>query len=299
MVDWSTCPPQAGPARDKWILDAVLAGESEAPLAEIEVSANGHTGRFTVLADGLMLGGVRINVSAYLQQQIADALGAMLLTPRLADLVWQARSVDLPPMPRQITSSTAAMIEQSDKISAAIPPGSQGIKNTIGKHWCLVKSIFSDSAMAAHKAANYGWHFQGSNFQGIKGEPTVSLPGVRVIQGVGTVHDYSHTDYSQICQLVMRACIIDGQESDLANVLQDPELAPLVSHEGPLPGWRQPGVPSALTDGYGGPEGVWTGYTTPGGGSEGAAPAASSKGKKIAAAVAFAAGLFVLSKLVT
>lgn len=296
MVDWSTCPPQDSPARDAWILDAVRAGEAEVALAEIEVSANGHTGLFTVFADGLMLGGIRVNVSAKLQQQIADTLGAMLLTPRLADLIFQNRAVSLPPMPRQITSSTSAMIDQSDKISAAIPPGAQGIKNTIGKHWCLVKSIFSDSAKAASKAANYGWHFEGISFQGIKGEPSVSLPGVRVIQGVGTVHNYSHTDYSQICQLVLRRCVVDGEERDLADVVMDAELAPLVSHEGPLPGWRQPGI-----DDGGGP----VVPVTPGGGGApptpagGASSGGSSFGRRVAQGVALFSGLFLLGKLVS
>lgn len=243
MTDWSSCPPQAGPARDAWILTQIEAGDFEVPLQAIEVQAGGHVGVFHVFSDALKVGGVRINVSADLQQQIADLLGAMLLTPRLADLVWQNRVVDLDPKPMPITSSTAAMIEQSNKIENAIPDSDKGQPvNTVGKHWTLVKSIFSDSAKAKRKAANYGWHFEGSNFQGIKGEATVSLPGVRVIQGVGTVHDISHTDYSQICQLALRSCIVDGEERDLADIYTDPELAVLVSHEGPLPGWRQPGV---------------------------------------------------------
>lgn len=196
MADWSTCPSQNGPARDAWILAQIDAGDFEVPLQAIEVQAGGHVGVVHVFSDALKVGGVRINVSADLQQQIADRLGAILLTPRLADLVWQNRVVDLDPKPMTITSSTAAMIEQSNKIENAIPDSDKGQPvNTVGKHWVLVKSIFSDSARAKRKAANYGWHFEGSNFQGIKGEPTVSLPGVRVIQGVGTVHDFGHTDY--------------------------------------------------------------------------------------------------------
>lgn len=298
MVDWSTCPAQDSPARDAWILDAVRAGEAEVALAEIEVSANGHTGRFTVFADALMLGGIRVNVSAKLQQQIADALGAMLLTPRLADLVFQNRAVTLPPLTRPITSSTAAMVEQSNKISALLPPGVQGIKNTVGKHWCLVKSLFSDSARAARKAANYGWHFEGASFQGIKGEASVSLPGVRVIQGVGTVHNMDHTDYSQICQLVLRRCVVDGEERDLADVVMDAELAPLVSHEGPLPGWRQPGVDD------GGGAVVPVVPVTPGGAEQpttttGGASSSPSTGRRVAQGVAFFSALFLLGKLVS
>ena len=292
MVDWSTCPAQDSPARDAWLLSHIQAGEGEATLQEITVEANGHLGRFYVFAEPLKLGGVRINASAALQQQIADALGCVFLTPRLADLVFANRSVTLPPMPRPITSSTAAMIEQSDKVGAAVPPGASGIVDTEGKYWVLVKSLFSASAKAARKAANYGWHFEGSSFQGLKGEPTVSLPGVRVIQGVGTVHNDQHTDYSQIVRLVSRTCEVDGQQRDLADVLMDPDLAPLVSHEGPLPGWRQPDVTEAPP----------TTTVTPGGGEETpttTAPASSggsSLARKAAGGVALFSALFLLGR---
>jgi len=296
MADWTTCPPQAGPARDAWILDNVNAEGIEVHFAELVVEANGHTGRFWVTTDGLRLGGVRLNVSAKLQQELADLASCMLLTPRLADLVWAARNVSLPPMPRPITSSTAAMLEQSAKIDAAagdVPAGE--ILNTVGKNWVLVKAIFTPQAQAKRKAANYGWHFEGSNFQGIKGEPSVSLPGVRVIQGVGTVHDASHVDYSQICQLVLRSCFIDDEERDLADVIQDPELAALVSHEGPLPGWRQPDVgelpPSVELPANVPPE---TPPETPGGGS---ASSSSLLPKLLAGAAVFlAVGAVVLRR---
>lgn len=292
MVDWSTCPAQDSPARDAWLLSHIQAGEGEATLQEITVEANGHLGRFYVFAEPLKLGGVRINASAALQQQIADALGCVFLTPRLADLVFANRSVTLPPMPRPITSSTAAMIEQSDKVGAAVPPGASGIVDTEGKYWVLVKSLFSASAKAARKAANYGWHFEGSSFQGIPGEPTVSLPGVRVIQGVGTVHNDQHTDYSQIVRLASRTCEVDGQPRDLADVLMDPDLASLVSHEGPLPGWRQPDVTEAPP----------TTTVTPGGGEETpttTAPASSggsSLARKAAVGVSVFSALFLLGR---
>ena len=301
MVDWSSCPPQAGPERDAWLLSHIQAGEGEASLQEITVEANGHQGRFYVFAEPLKLGGVRINASAALQQQIADALGCVFLTPRLADLVFANRSVTLPPMPRPITSTTAAMIEQSEKVAAAIPADASGIIDTEGKYWVLVKALFSDKARAARKAANYGWHFVGSNFQGIPGEPTVSLPGVRVIQGVGTVHNDQHCDYSQIVRLASRTCEVDGQQRDLADVLMDPELAPLVSTEGPLPGWRQPDVSDSggptvpVTPGGGGtpPQGGDdTPTTTPAGESS----SGGSKAATAAKGVALFSALFLLGK---
>jgi len=111
------------------------------------------------------------------------------------------------------------------------------ILQTVGKHWILTNKIASGA-----KAANYGWHFKGSTFGGSKFEATVSLPGVRVIQGIGTAHDRFHTDYSQTCVLASQACVYQGQDRLLSDLLTDPIASKLLSVEGPLQITRQPGV---------------------------------------------------------
>ena len=244
MADWSTCPPQPGPERDAWILDAVKAGEAEGQWAEIKVEAGGHTAIFTVLADGLKIGGVRINVSATLEQQIADVLGAVLLTPQLADLIWANRVWTAKPhtgAPDNQMGSTARMIEHSQAIDADLAAqgyDGTGIVQTVGKHWVLVNAI----ANRPDKAANYGWHFLGSG-SGYTPATSYTGPGVRVWQGVGTTHNPSHTDYSQICQLVARSCSVDGHDNfAIEDVMTNPDLAPLLTTEGALQLTRQPGV---------------------------------------------------------
>jgi len=112
------------------------------------------------------------------------------------------------------------------------------ILQTVGKHWVLTNKIASNG-----KSGNYGWHFKGATFGGQKFEASVSLPGVRVIQGVGTAHDRFHADYSQTCVLASQACIYQGQERVLSDLLVDPEASKLLSVEGPLQITRQPGVP--------------------------------------------------------
>ena len=282
MADWTTCPGDVGTARDQWILDRVDEGDVYFDLVPIEVEAGGHTGTFQVFGDALLVGGVRVNVSATLAQLIADKLGCVMLTPRLADLIWANRTVNLPPYTRSTDgmSTTKAMLEQSAKLDQKI--AEQGgravgtIVNTVGKHWVLVKSL----AQKPNKAANYGWHFEGASFGGQKFEATVSLPGVRLIQGVGTVHDRYHADYSQICQLASRACLVDGEVRDLGDVMRAPELSVLVSHEGPLPFDRQPGVgETAAVDLPTGPGG-----RPPQGLPAATPPAKRSVGKTLAAA---------------
>lgn len=242
MADWSTCPQQPGPQRDEWILDRIKEGEGQARWEQISIETNGHSAIFFVLADALMIDGVRINVSADLQQKIADVLGCLLLTPQLADLIWASRSwtvppFTIPPVNGGIPMDTATMISQSRKIDDALDAqgyDGTGIVQTTGKHWIL-------GAPNASKARNYGWHFQGSS-SGYAAATPYAGQGARVWQQPGTMHNAQHVDYSQVCVLVARNCTVDGHaDFDLGDVLQSDELWPLASYEGPV-NPRQPGV---------------------------------------------------------
>jgi hypothetical protein len=233
-------PPVAGPARDKAILTHIEAGDFEAPFATITSTWNGHTADFYVFADALKIAGVRINVSAYLEQQIADLLSCSLMTAKVADLRWAQRAVTLPPYPRPIANSTAVMVNQSSVIDVALSAtGYQtGIVETTGKNWLI------DTLLDKHpgRAINYGWHFDGT-FQGKTWDQSVT-GSARVIQGRGWAHDSAEVDYSQVCILVSRTCVIDGTEKfDLWELLRDSGLAPLASAQGVLKTMRQPGVP--------------------------------------------------------
>jgi hypothetical protein len=240
--------PTSIPEREAYILQKVKAGEYEVTWGTVTSTSGDHTATFTVMADALKVEGVRVNVSARLEQQLADYLGCRLLTPKLADLIWVQRTTTLLPYPRPITSSTDAMLEHSKKIEAAIilQGGLKGLAGTVGKHWVLDKNLSTHPG----RAENYGWHFVGNSFQGILGEVCVSQiknpttgSYYRLIQGRGWAHDISHVDYSQTCVLVSGECCVDGVQMPLDQLLADPVLAPLASHNGPLTFFRQPGVP--------------------------------------------------------
>jgi hypothetical protein len=236
------------PAYAPTILAAVVAGEALIRWGTVTSTANGHTATFRVFADALMIQGVRCGVSAFLAQQIADVLDCRLLTPKLADLVWQGRGTTLVPYPLVHTAedtrhmaSWAWMIRESSLIDGALTKvaNPSGIVQTVGKHWCL------DNDLLLHpgKAENYGWHFSGPTFGGSAFEPAVTLP-LRVIQGRGWAHPPTHVDASQTCVLVWRNCVVDGQAALLDDVLQSSTLSALVSHQGPLKILRQPGTPT-------------------------------------------------------
>jgi hypothetical protein len=235
-------PSQQGPARDAWILDAVMNGRASYTFADVTSEDNGNSAVFQIMDDALKIDGVRVNVSSRLEQQIADVLGCLLMTPKLADLLFLQRATTLVPLPMPITSTTAAMIQESGKIDAAAEKAgwSGGILQTVGKHWVLMNKLLSKPGFGI----NYGWHFLKGDF-GMSGERCVTLATqdgkqVLVIQGPWMAHNYDHVDYSQNCVLVSRDCVVNGSKRDLADVYQDATLAGLASSEGVLQVIRVP-----------------------------------------------------------
>jgi len=247
-------PSKHGPDREKLILDIVDNQQDRLSYSwyPLNVEQDGHMATFYVMDDALKIDGVRVNVTADTEQRIADRWGAMLLTAKLSDLIWHHAEVRLEPCPRKITSSTKGMIEHSLDVDDQLNHDPEGkLISTVGKNWIIDEKLANKKGMAC----NHGWHFKGNSFQGIKGNVNPSLlknPDTktywRLIQSLGTAHDFNnHTDYSQICRLVTRECIVDEETRDLVEILKDPELAKLASHTGPLSVFRQPGVPEPNT----------------------------------------------------
>jgi len=69
-----------------------------------------------------------------------------------------------------------------------------------------------------------------------------------VFQPIGLAHDRHHVDYSQLCTFMGRMILVDGALRDAADVVQDPELAPLISDEGPMPGLVHPDLLGVSAD---------------------------------------------------
>lgn len=246
-------PSVGRPEREQAIIDLVKADQARFEWSVITSTHGNHTGEFYVFSDALKIPVdvdnrvqlVRANVSAATQQLIADHLGCYMLTAKLADLIWLQRQVTLPPFPRQITNTTDAMIKHSCQIDEALARlGRSGLVCTTGKHWI----IDNDTLAHPNAACNYGWHFVGQSFQGIRGEVCAGLMKdekgtyMRLIQGRGWAHNIHHSDYSQVCVLVSRPCFVDGKAMNFDEVASDPELSYLVNYSGILRCLRQPGV---------------------------------------------------------
>ena len=164
----------------------------------------------SVFSDALKVDGIRIPVSANVQAKIAEYYNCSLITSKIANLIFENKDCYVPPIIGSVKDmlSAEAIVRHSKGIDDYNPTGL--VCNT-GKHWIL------DINTPKGRATNYGWFFEGSSYQGIKG---VLLGNYRVIQGKGTAHDGNHLDYSQTCVLVSRKCFLDGNEVDIYDVLK-------------------------------------------------------------------------------
>jgi hypothetical protein len=232
------------PSYAQAILEEAIGGAYE--LAWVPVTVGRVV--FFVNARPLRMRGVFVDVSPVLQQQLADLFEAILPTPKMMDLAWLARAATIPAVTLPIASTADAMVRASRALDAAMAAaGDPAGVIVCQKTWSLGNSLLAHPG----RAMNYGDFVlptAGTSWRGIATEGCVSIRDPsqgRVIQGQGWAHNLQHIDYSQVGWFVLRRCTIDGVAADLAQVLGDPELAPLVSHEGVVrvPGLRQPGVP--------------------------------------------------------
>jgi len=185
-------------------------------LADVQIDGGGHHGVLHVTTDYL-----GCPASAVSAQQLADAYGALLPTPRMVDAIWAAASVKLAPQP--IPGGTAMPAAQAAAQHEAM------IKGQLAGRSGLIagnkKDIVLSAKLVPGKVAIYGWHQ-------LTGKP---------IQPLYLGHSSSYADYSHGVRLVASTMVVDGVERRVADVLADPALAALVSHEGPVAP-RYPGI---------------------------------------------------------
>ena len=251
MVPLSDFPGYNCPERENKILELIKNKSNRVDYYWVPLTCGRI--KLQVFGDALKIDGVRINITARTKQKIADMLGATLPTARICDLIWHSADIRINPRPQSISSTTAAMINHSKGIDSCLKDSvhTEKLISTVGKYWIIDNKL--SRPRIPNQACNYGWHFEGSSFQGIKGNCNQSLlkdpkTGIywRLIQPASFHHNSSHTDYSQICILVSRQCWVNEKEMDILDVLKDPELSSLINHDGVLRVLRQPGVPEEM-----------------------------------------------------
>jgi hypothetical protein len=226
MPQWP--PSLTDPSYAPMVLGAVSSGDYEHVFVPLKVG--GVT--FQVSRDALKIGGVRVNMSAVLQQHVADLLGARLLTPTLLDQMWAQRQVTLTPCVQTFTESTAGMIAHSacidQKLAAAGGVPTDGIVQTVGKTWVLDNELLDHPGMAC----NMGWYLE-KPMPNVPFDAAPTLAGAHMIQSPGYAHSAVYAgDYSQVGLFV----------------LADDNFDTTVANGGvPLRVLRQPGAPELVT----------------------------------------------------
>ncbi len=180
------------------------------------------------LPDYLALGNdrdfVRVPMSSVTAQRVADSYHLMLPTAKIVDVLYQTADIQLKPQPFKPGPSmvkTSEFYKHQDVIQKQL--GGKVPKELLAGHKKDIV-LTNKIAMRPDKVAIYGWHQVG-------GQP---------IQPLSAVHGYWYADYSHGIRLISPYVRINKELKKIVEVLRDPELAPLLSYEGPLSIVRYP-----------------------------------------------------------
>ncbi|MEM6322220.1 MAG: hypothetical protein AAF748_00980 [Pseudomonadota bacterium] len=217
-----------GPARDAVLVREIMAGNMPAFMRElVPVSLSGRiNGReveitICVTPDYLAVGDetdfVRVPLGMSAAARLADELGFMLPTAHMVDLIYEQAEMRLPPEPmepgaamtttRYFMQHNVTVTRQADHIGvypAALVAGTK--KDLV---------ISERLRRQPNRVAIYGWHRN-------DGDP---------IQPLSLVHEAEYADYSHGVRLVSRIAFINGRPVSLAAVMQDPDIAGIVTGE--------------------------------------------------------------------
>ena len=163
---------------------------------------------------------VRVPLGLPAAARIADELGFFLPTTRIVDAIYEQAEVQLNPSPMEPTSAMvttdymrrhdATVTRQRARATRFLDTLTAGQK----KDLVLTTRLYSKPG----QVAIYGWH----------------RPNGRPIQPLSTVHGAQYADYSHGIRLVARVAYVNGRKVPLEELMRHPELASLVSSEGPV-----------------------------------------------------------------
>jgi hypothetical protein len=185
-----------------------------------DASGSKHKVILRVSPDYLCVGNdddfVRMPLTPYTAQLIADVAGCMLPTRKMVDEIHRAAKVKLSPQPlTEDRESLATFLLHHELIQKALNPKDRmpfisGVKKDV-----VISRKLSERP---DRVAIYGWHQ-------LNGEP---------IQPLTTVHVARYVDYSHGIRLVDQWCEVDGTPMRVSDVLRDAKLHSLLSDEGRL-----------------------------------------------------------------
>lgn len=221
-----------GADRDRAITREVLSGNIPDHLRQLVpigfdgVMSNGRpvVVVLCVTPDYLAVGSdrdhVRVPLGLPAAARIADELGFFLPTTRIVDAIYEQAEVQLAPAPMEPTSAMvttdymrrhdATVTRQRARQTRFLDSLTAGQK----KDLVLTTRLYSNRG----QVAIYGWHRTNG----------------RPIQPLSTVHGAQYADYSHGIRLVASIAYVNGRKVPLTELLRDPQLAKLISSEGPV-----------------------------------------------------------------
>ncbi len=216
-------------AFDEAVVSAVTMGNVPAHqrrLLPLEVAdPEGRTATLHVLCDYLAIGSdddfVRMPMTSAAAQRIADLTDTTLPTKKVVDEIYRQAEAKLPPSyidGGPTDDEVADFLLHHEKLEArrralGLPLGVLTAGNK--------KDIVLSTRMLERpeRVAIYGWHRR-------DGE---------VIQPLSATHSTRYADYSHGVRLIDQRVVTGSEERRFTDIAADPELASLVSDEGPLP----------------------------------------------------------------
>ncbi len=178
------------------------------------------TATIWVMPDYLSIGSdddfLRIPLSYDAATTIAGEYGFALPTPKMVDAIYAQSAFHLEPQPLpagQMMCSNSYYVNHQTMIQRQL--WGQPQDELISGH---KKDLVLTNRLrrTPHRVAIYGWHHR-------DGKP---------IQPLSTVHEASYADYSHGVRLVSTTVQINGTPRSIYDVLEDPDLAPLLTDEG-------------------------------------------------------------------
>jgi len=222
-----------GPARDAAVAEEVKSGNVPdflRRLTPVKLSGKAATGEdldivICVTPDYLAVGAdsdyVRVPMGLPTAADLAENFGFILPTTTMVDAIYQQADVRLAPSPM----TPGAQMESTDyfwRHNQTVE--AQRVKAGEQSHAALVAGQKKDIVLTTRlrskvgRVAIYGWHR-------LSGKP---------IQPLSTVHGESYADYSHGVRLVSQTAFVNGVKRPLMQLLQDPQIAGILSREGPI-----------------------------------------------------------------
>lgn len=167
---------------------------------------------------------IRIPMDLHTASNVASQFGFILPTRRVVDAIYKQSENHLTPQPLtpgpQMRSTfyyqrhNQKILEERSLRGIALGELVSGHKKDV--------VITNRLRYKPGRIAIYGWH----------------KPDGKPIQPLSTVHGAGYADYSHGIRLVSEKVLVDGKLLSVHEILQDPELASLLSDEGPIVGFN-------------------------------------------------------------